>query len=98
MPAYLIADIEVTDREGFGRYREQVGAVIAQYGGRYLVRGGTVANLEDDLAFHRAVVLEFPSVEAARRFYDSAEYAPLLALRRASTHSRVALVEGCAPG
>jgi len=97
MPAYLIANIEVTDPKGFEDYRARVGAVIAQYGGRYIVRGGAVRALEGEMGFRRLVVLEFPSAEAAQRFYDSPDYAPLLALRLASTRSTVALVEGYAP-
>jgi uncharacterized protein (DUF1330 family) len=74
-----------------------VPAVIEQYGGRYLVRGGTVHPLEGDMGLDRFVVLEFSSMDAARRFYDSPEYAPLLKLRTDTTRSRVAFVEGYAP-
>jgi uncharacterized protein (DUF1330 family) len=74
-----------------------VPAVIEQYGGRYLVRGGTVHPLEGDMGLDRFVVLEFPSMDAARWFYDSPEYAPLLKLRTDTTRSRVAFVEGYAP-
>ena len=97
MAAYLIGNITVTDPERFPAYRERVPAVIAQYGGRYLVRAGTVHPLEGDLGFDRPVVVEFPSMQAARRFYDSPEYAPLLKLRTETTRSRVAFVEGYAP-
>ena len=97
MAAYLIANIEVQDREGFDAYREQVVAVIERYGGRYLVRGGAIHPLEGDLGLKRLVVVEFPSLDAARRFYDSEAYAPLLKLRAGSTVSQVALVEGSAP-
>ena len=97
MPAYLIANIEVTDPEGFERYRTQVPAVIARHGGRYLVRGGAVHQVEGALGLKRLVILEFPSMEALRGFYDSADYAPLLRLRLDSTRSDVALVEGYAP-
>jgi uncharacterized protein (DUF1330 family) len=97
MPGYLIANIKITDPEGFERYRAGVPAVIAQYGGRYLVRGGALERMENAEAFHRLVVLEFPSLAAARAFYDSPEYAPLLKLRLASTESHAVLVEGYAP-
>lgn len=97
MPAYLIANIEVTDPAGFERYRTQVGAVIAAHGGRYLVRGGEQTHLEGALPLHRLVILEFPSMAAARGFYASPDYAPLLALRLASTRGDVVLVEGYAP-
>ena len=71
-------------------------AVIAQYGGRYLVRGGAMHPLEGDLGIDRLVILEFPSLEAAKRFYESPEYAPLLELRTETTRSHVAFVEGYA--
>src|SRR5215210_1676658 len=97
MAAYLIANLTVTDAEGFRAYQQRVPAVIEQHGGRYLVRGGTVHPLEGEMGFDRFVVLEFPSLEAAKRFYDSPEYAPLLKLRTETTRSRVAFVEGYAP-
>jgi uncharacterized protein (DUF1330 family) len=97
MTAYLIANIEVTDAEAFERYRAAVPPVIAAHGGRYIVRGGEKHALEGDMALRRLVILEFPSLAAARAFYDSPDYAPLLALRLASTRSQVVLVEGYAP-
>jgi len=78
MPGYLIANIKVTDPEGFERYRAAVPAVIAQYGGRYAVRGGAMERLENADGFNRVVVLEFPSLDAARAFIFSPEYAQLL--------------------
>jgi len=96
MPAYLIANLDVTDPVAFQRYRDEVAPVIARFGGRYLVRGGAVENVEGDLGAKRLVVLEFADMAAAKRFYHSAEYAPLIALRRAATVSDVVLVEGYA--
>jgi uncharacterized protein (DUF1330 family) len=58
------------------------------------VRGGALERLEDADGFNRVVVLEFPSLEAARTFYHSADYAPLSKLRAESTVSQVVLVEG----
>ena len=97
MPGYLIANIKVTDPEGFERYRAAVPPVIAQYGGRYLVRGGAMERLENADGFNRVVVLEFPSLDAARAFYFSPEYAPLLKLRNETTESQAILVEGHEP-
>lgn len=94
MAGYLIANIKVTDPEGFARYRAAVPEVIARHGGRYLVRGGEMERLENAGGFNRVVVLEFPSLEAARAFYHSADYAPLLAMRASSSESQVVLVEG----
>ena len=94
MPAYLIVNITVHDREAFEAYRAQAPAVIAAHGGRYLVRGGPVEVMEGEPGFNRVVVLEFPTVEAARGFCHSADYAPLIALRRAASTAHIALVEG----
>lgn len=97
MPGYLIANIKVTDPEGFERYRAGVPAVIAQYGGRYLVRGGAMERLENAEGFNRVVVLEFPSLDALRVFYFSPEYAPLLKLRLETTESQAVMIEGYVP-
>ncbi len=98
MPAYVIVNIEVTDPARFAEYGRQVPAVVAQYGGRYLVRGGAVHPVEGAWPLKRVVILEFDSIEAARRWHDSPEYAPLLAMRLASTRSEMVFVEGYAPG
>jgi uncharacterized protein (DUF1330 family) len=97
MAAYFVVNIEVRDREKFETYRERVVPVIEEYGGRYLVRGGEVHPVEGDLGLKRLVILEFPSMAAARRFYDSPEYAPLLRLRQESAESDIVLVEGWSP-
>ena len=94
MAAYLIASITVTEPEGYARYRAGAAAVVARHGGRYLVRGGTIHPQEGDLGFDRVVVVAFATMAAARAFYDSAEYAPWLKLRRETTESRLAFVEG----
>ena len=74
MPAYILAEIEVTDPARYEEYKVLAPPAIARYGGRYLVRGGETAVLEGDWQPGRVVVLEFPTLEAARRFYDSPEY------------------------
>ncbi len=94
MAAYLIANITVTDPAGFEAYRAAVPAVIARFGGRYLVRGGAVEAKEGTPGLDRVVILEFPDMGTARAFYDSADYAPLLEMRLATTTGSLALVEG----
>ena len=94
MAAYLIANIEVKDPVKFEEYRQKVVPVIQKFGGRYLIRGGDVRCLEGNLPLKRLVVLEFPTVEAAQQFYDSAEYEPILKLRLTSTQSDLVLVQG----
>ncbi len=94
MAAYVIAQVEVTDAETFAQYSAQVPAVIAQYNGRYLVRGGALEHIEGEWNVSRLVVLEFPSLEQLKRFYHSPEYAPLIALRQKSARTILSAVEG----
>jgi uncharacterized protein (DUF1330 family) len=91
---YLIANIQVKDPVKFDEYRQRVAPLIQKFGGRYLIRGGEVHRLEGNPSFHRLVVLEFPTLDSARQFYDSAEYQPILKLRLDSTLSDTVLVQG----
>ena len=94
MVAYLIGQLDVTDEEAFAKYREQVPETIAQYGGRYLARGGAVEAIEGKLNRSRLVVIEFPSTTAAKTWWDSPEYAPLRALRQSASEADILIVEG----
>jgi uncharacterized protein (DUF1330 family) len=94
MAAYLMGEIEVTDPAVYEDYRKQVLAVVTKYGGRFIVRGGQVETLEGGWAPKRFVALEFPSMEQARSFYRSPEYAPLIALRHKASRGKLILVEG----
>jgi uncharacterized protein (DUF1330 family) len=97
MPAYLIANIDVTDPAGFETYRALVAPTIAAAGGRYLVRGGNVQVLEGQWQPKRLVVLEFESVAAALEWYESDAYAPAKAIRERTTRSDAVIVEGLPP-
>ena len=94
MPAYLIAEVEVTDPAAYEGYKKLTPAAIAAYGGKFIVRGGAVDSKEGGWAPSRLVVVEFASMDEARRFYDSPEYAPALAIRKAASKSRLVLAEG----
>lgn len=94
MAAYVIADVDVHDPARYDEYRKQVKATIEAYGGRFLVRGGAHEILEGEGTVHRAVVLEFPSMDDARRWYRSPEYAPLIALRKEASKGFLFAVEG----
>ncbi len=97
-PAYLVAHIEVHDPAGFEEYRTRVAPVVEAFGGRYLVRGGALETLEGAEQRRRVVVIEFPSMDAARSFYHSPAYAPVLQRRLDSAASDIVLAEGWAPG
>lgn len=94
MAAYLIAEVEITDPKAYEEYRKIVPGTIAQYGGRYLVRGGSVETKEGGWTPSRVVVLEFASLDQARKWYHSPEYAPALAIRTRAGKSKVILVDG----
>jgi uncharacterized protein (DUF1330 family) len=97
MAAYLLAEIDVTDPEGFEAYRRDVPKLIARFGGRYLARGGAAEVLEGGRPLKRTVLLEFPDMATLKAFYGSPEYQPLLALRRASSQSEVLIFDGVPP-
>ena len=94
MPAYVIAETDITDPEQYARYMAASPAAIAEGGGRFVVRGGGVEVLEGDWRPPRLVVLEFDDVEAAQRWYDSAQYRAVRALRESAGHVNMVLVPG----
>ena len=94
MSAYVIAEIDVTNPAAYEDYRKQTPAAIAKYGGKFLVRGGRVESLEGGWAPKRLIVVEFPSMEQALKFYRSPEYTPLIALRQKTSKGRLIIVEG----
>ena len=94
MPAYIISDVAIRDREAFEAYRTRAAASIAAHGGRYLVRGGDVETLEGDWHPGPLIVVEFPDIETARRWYRSDEYAAALEVRDAALSRNLILVEG----
>lgn len=97
MAAYLYGNISIHDMALYEQYRAQVPAIIAKYGGRYLVRGGTVEVVEGDVNAQRQVILEFPDMAALKAFYTSTEYAPLIAIRQKAASGSIVLIEGYLP-
>ena len=97
MAAYIIAEVAVTEPETYATYRAQTPGVVARHGGRFIVRGGTAETLEGAGQPGRLVVIEFPDLATARRFYQSPEYQAIVGIRHAAATSRVVLVDGHAP-
>jgi uncharacterized protein (DUF1330 family) len=91
---YVIANVSVEDATAYEAYRSRTAAIIAQYGGRFLVRGGAIEVREGEPGIDRLVILEFPSVEAARTFYDSPEYQEVLPIRFENASSTLVIAEG----
>jgi len=94
MTAYVIVDIEVTDPEGYKEYAKMAPEAVKLYGGKYIARGGPNETLEGDWQAKRLVILEFPSVEQAKSWLNSAEYAPARKLRHQYARSNMVVVEG----
>ncbi len=94
MPAYVIADVTVKNPDVYAQYRQQVPATVEKYGGRFLVRGGAWESLEGAWQPGRVVVIEFPDMTAAKAWYRSQEYGPLIALRQSASSGNVLVVEG----
>ena len=94
MPAYLIADIEITNPEGYAAYRPLASASVTKHGGRFIARGGAIDALEGGWAPSRIVIIEFPSMDAARAFYHSDDYQAALKVRLENSKGRVVIVDG----
>jgi uncharacterized protein (DUF1330 family) len=92
--AYLIGQVRVLDHSKYDRYREVVPAIIQQFNGRYLARGGRTVTLEGPIPRERVVVVEFPSVERAQEFYRSADYESARQLRAGAADVSFVVVEG----
>jgi uncharacterized protein (DUF1330 family) len=94
MAAYIIGNIEITEPAAFREYRNRVGATVEQYGGKFVVRGGKVDSKEGDWQPRLLVMLEFPSLEQAERWYNSPEYKPLIAIRENAARTQLIIAEG----
>jgi uncharacterized protein (DUF1330 family) len=94
MAAYVIVDVTIHDPTTYERYKSLTPASIAAYGGRFLVRGGTTTTLEGTWRPGRLVILEFPTAERARAWWNSPEYAEAKALRQSCAETEMLLVEG----
>lgn len=96
MSAYVIVDVNVKDPQGYAEYKELAQAAVALYGGKYLARGGKTESLEGDWQSGRLVILEFSTLEQAKTWLNSPEYAPARALRHKYASSKMIVVEGVA--
>jgi uncharacterized protein (DUF1330 family) len=94
MPAYVIVNLHVQDPDEYAAYRERSPATVEAYGGRYIVRGGDFEVVEGDWQPERIVVVEFPSAERAREWYESPEYQAIAPMRQRAAPSDIVLVEG----
>jgi uncharacterized protein (DUF1330 family) len=95
LPAYSITEVEVIDEEGFKRYRELAQAAVTLYGGRFLVQGAKPVVAEGEWpAQQRVVVIEFPSMDQLKTWYDSPEYRPARKIAQTALRRRLLFLEG----
>jgi uncharacterized protein (DUF1330 family) len=94
MPAYIIVETDIRDPEQYEFYKQAAPAAVAASGGRFIARGGELAVLEGDWRPPRLVLLEFPDLEAAKRFYESPEYREAKRLREGAANFNMVAVEG----
>lgn len=98
MSAYVLANVEVIDAVGYEEYKQGITATLDIYGGRYLVRGGDVETLLGEWKIMgRVVLIEFPSLDHLKQWYDSPEYRPLRAIRERCAISNILVMEGTKP-
>jgi uncharacterized protein (DUF1330 family) len=94
VPAFVIANVTILDPVRYEDYKRLVPATLVPFGGRFVVRGGHTDVLEGDWRPGRLVLLEFPSVERARAWWNSPEYAEARALRQATSTGTLIILEG----
>ena len=96
-PAYIVADVHVTDPETMKQYSPKAAALIESFGGRFVARGGKVEVLEGEPPVGRVVLVQFPSMERAQQYWNSPGYREIAPIRQRAAKTRVFLVEGVAP-
>ncbi len=94
MPTYVIVETDVHDPKQYEQYKAASPGAVAAGGGRFVARGGELAVLEGDWHPSRLVILEFPDIEAAKRWYESPEYAEARRLREGAATLRMVAVQG----
>ena len=94
MPAYIIARVNVTDVARYSEYMKVTPGVIARFGGRFIARGGESVTLEGQPETDRVVLIEFPSLTAAKDFYHSEQYREAKILREGAATAQFFAIDG----
>jgi len=94
MAAYVVVQVDVKDPSRYEDYKKMVPPSLEKFGGRFIVRGNPTHTLEGTWSPKRFVMVEFPNVERAKAWWASAEYADAKALRQATAHTEMIVVEG----
>jgi len=94
MKAYVILDIDVKNPAGYEEYKKVGAPTLGLYGGKPLARGGRTEVMEGSWQPKRVVMLEFESMDAAKKWWNSPEYAKAKKLRHAAAETNVVFLEG----
>lgn len=94
MAAYIIVEIDIHNLAEYEEYKKLTPASIAAYNGKFVVRGGHSETLEGEWKPKRIVVIEFPTVEKAKTWWNSPEYSPAKKLRQRIAQTNMIVVEG----
>ena len=95
MSIYMIVEAkEVTDKAGYGEYIRKVPAIIEEFGGKYLARGGDVKVFSGDWKPGRLIIVEFESVEKFKAWWNSPKYRAIAHLREQSAKTNAVVIEG----
>ena len=94
MAGYVIAQINLKNKEGYKEYVDKVPAIIKNFGGKYLVKAGEFKSIEGKWDFTRNVVIKFPSYEKALEWYNSDEYNQIKNLRLENAESNIIIIKG----
>lgn len=95
MKHYVVAELNISNDQWVPSYLAEVTRQVEQHGGRYLVRTPKIEKIEGERQIPQIfIIIEFPSKEAARTFYSSAEYQPYLQARREGGSTEMLLVAG----
>ncbi len=94
MPAYVLIEIEIYNRDMYLQYIEKAKPIVESYGGRYVIRGGPITNLFGEWNPERIILIEFPSLENIHKCFNSEEYLQIAYLREDSVITRAIILEG----
>ena len=94
MAGYVIAQINLKNKEGYKEYVDKVPAIIKNFGGKYLVKAGEFKSIEGKWDFTRNVVIKFPSYEKALEWYNSDEYNQIKNLRLENSEGNLIIIKG----
>ena len=94
MKGYIIVDVTITDPVKYEDYKKLTPGSLKGFDGKFIVRGGKCETLEGDWNPQRIVVLEFPSMERAKAWWSSDNYAPAKAIRQAASITKLLVIEG----